>query len=782
MKKIFFLSLIFCALSLGTAAQQLSQTIRGRVVERNTQEPIPGVNVQVAVGGELRGAATNEQGEFSLEKIPVGRYSLSATMLGYAPFVASNVLVNSGKEVVLEIFLEESVSELDAVVVTAKVDKDLPLNKMASVSARMLSSEEANRYAGSWGDPARMAANFAGVMASDDSRNDIIIRGNSPSGVLWRLDGFDIPNPNHFGAMGGTGGPVGMINNNQLTNSDFYTSAFPAEYGNATSGVFDLRLRNGNSEQHEFMGSMGFNGFELGAEGPISKKTGATYMVNARYSFLKLLDLVGVNIAGTGGAVPEYQDLTAKINIPLKSGNLSLITMLGASRIHIKPDMTDTAEWFAGEAGQEVLMKNRQYFVGLSYTHRFSPDTRLENRLAYRHFGVSTDVHVVEFPTEKRVKYFDGKDKESSLSYSPTLLHKVNSRNFLQVGAGVDIFNTDMRNVAFEPDQSTTVEHDGAHRTALAKGYAQWQHRFSNALSVTPGLYSQYYLLSGEATVEPRVGLKYTVSARSSLNFGAGLHSQVAPRQVSFYIENGAYPNKKLKMNKSFQAVLGYDLKLAKSTRLKAEVYYQHLYDVPVIPEIPEESLLNFGDGFYNDNSYVFANGGTGKNYGVEFTLEKFFSSGYYYLLTASLYDSKYKGYDGVERHTRFAGNYTLTTLAGYEWKVFKADLISLNLKASYLGGKRFVNSSSANTINDFEAVLDYSQAYQKRMPNYFRCDINLNMKSNYKRMALEYFFEVNNVTNHKNIMFRTFNSSTGKYDITYQQGFMPMGGCRVYF
>jgi hypothetical protein len=164
--------------------------------------------------------------------------------------------------------------------------------------------------------------------------------------VLWRLDGFDIPNPNHFGAMGGTGGPVGMINNNQLTNSDFYTGAFPAEYGNATSGVFDLRLRNGNSERHELMTSAGFSGFELGAEGPISRKTGATYMVNGRYSFLKALDLAGINIAGTGGAIPEYQDLTAKVNLPLKSGNLSLVAMLGASRIHMKPDMSDTVEWF----------------------------------------------------------------------------------------------------------------------------------------------------------------------------------------------------------------------------------------------------------------------------------------------------------------------------------------------------------------------------------------------------------------------------------------------------
>ncbi len=326
------------------------------------------------------------------------------------------------------------------------------------------------------------------------------------------------------------------------------------------------------------------------------------------------------------------------------------------------------------------------------------------------------------------------------------------------------------------------IERDGDHRTALVKGYAQWQHRFSDALSITPGLYSQYYFLSNEITVEPRIGLKYAISKRSSVNAGVGLHSQVTPRQASFYIKNGAMPNTDLKMSKSLQAVLGYDLKLTKNMRLKTEVYCQHLYDVPVIPEVPEESLLNFGDGYYNDMNYVYANGGTGKNYGVELTLEKFFGSGYYYLITASLYDSKYKGYDGVERHTRFAGNYTLTTLAGYEWKVFKKDLISVNLKASYLGGKRFVNTSVAGTMDNFDTVLDYSTAYQKRYPDYFRCDINVNMKHNFRHVAVEWFVEINNLTNHQNIMFRNFNSTTGKYETTYQQGLTPMGGCRVYF
>lgn len=168
-----------------------------------------------------------------------------------------------------------------------------------------------------------MAANFAGVSIVDDSRNDIIIRGNSPIGLLWRLDGVEVPNLNHFSAAGTTGGPVSMINNNLLANSDFFTSAFPAEYGNAMSGVFDLKMRNGNNQKREYVGQIGFNGFELGAEGPFKKGEGS-YIVNYRYSVLGLMSKIGMK-SGTGDATPYYQDLSFKINLPrTKIGKLSL--------------------------------------------------------------------------------------------------------------------------------------------------------------------------------------------------------------------------------------------------------------------------------------------------------------------------------------------------------------------------------------------------------------------------------------------------------------------------
>jgi hypothetical protein len=200
--------------------------------------------------------------------VPVGRVKLRVTSMGYEDLLLHEVTVTAGKEVVLNLGLTERLTKLDEVTVTyrRRDDQRVANNEMATVSARPFAPVEANRYAGSLGDPARMAQNFAGVGSANDTRNDIVVRGNSPASLLWRLEGVNLPNPNHFGAQGTTGGPVSLLNNNLLAKSDFLTGAFPAEYANALGSVFDLRLRQGNDERREFLGQVGFNGLEVGAE------------------------------------------------------------------------------------------------------------------------------------------------------------------------------------------------------------------------------------------------------------------------------------------------------------------------------------------------------------------------------------------------------------------------------------------------------------------------------------------------------------------------------------
>jgi hypothetical protein len=197
-----------------------------------------------------------------LKNVPLGRQSFQTSYLGYKNYNISNIEVNAGKELVLDIHLEESVTALEEISVTGYKNKTIGINEM-SVSSRMFSVEETGRYAGSLNDVSRMATNYAGVTNADDSRNDIVIRGNSPSGLLWRLEDMEIPSPNHFTSVGSSGGPISMLNYNVIANSDFMSGAFPAEYGNATSGIFDIKLRNGNNSKREYMAQVGALGTEF---------------------------------------------------------------------------------------------------------------------------------------------------------------------------------------------------------------------------------------------------------------------------------------------------------------------------------------------------------------------------------------------------------------------------------------------------------------------------------------------------------------------------------------
>ena len=307
MRRIICLSAFVLLITVGLFAQNVSQTVRGIVTEAFTGNPIEGATIIIPDSKPLVGCKTDAKGEFELKNIKPGRWSFSASIVGYSAQVVSNLMVIAGKETVLTFKLEEKVNYLADVVVKAGHSKERPLNDMALISARSFSVEETERFAGSLGDPSRMVSNYAGVMAGNDSRNDIIIRGNSPMGLLWRIEGVEVPNPNHFGAQGTTGGPVSMLNSNLLANSDFITGAFPAEYGNALSGVFDINLRSGNKEKYEFTGQVGFNGFEAAAEGPIplgKNNPKGSFIVDYRYSTLELVSKLGFNV-GTGAAIPQ---------------------------------------------------------------------------------------------------------------------------------------------------------------------------------------------------------------------------------------------------------------------------------------------------------------------------------------------------------------------------------------------------------------------------------------------------------------------------------------------
>jgi len=785
------ISILFTLLVIITTnvfTQELSQTFRGTVVDAYTEVPLPGATVIILNSSPLKGTSTDVDGQFRMDDMPLGRFDIEVRMMGYQPTTIHNLLLGSGRELVITVRLEEQVYLLDDVEVRPELRKDQPLNEMAVISARSFTIDETERYAGSLGDPSRMAANFAGVSSASDQRNDIIIRGNSPLGLLWRLEGVEIPNPNHFGSIGSTGGPVSMLNNNQLDNSDFYTGAFPAEYGNALAGAFDLRMRNGNNQQHEFMGQVGFNGFELGAEGPFSSKNRASFMVNARYSTLEVLHALGSpgDGFGTGAAIPNYKDLSFKIHVPLERGRISVFGIGGYNSISMLDSEDDDAQY--GFAGTDLYFSNRMGVSGISHVYYFNTNTRINNTIAVS--GIRSKANIFELT--------NGLDKETIIedlgeirySLSSKLSHRFNSRNFLNTGLIVDHYDISYHGQEYHEaseEYRNYLDADGTMQ--MVRGFGEWQHRFSDEFSVNSGLHLSAFLLNNSYAIEPRVGVKWSFLPGQSVSLGAGMHSQMQMKGVYFsqmLIDSISLTyertNEHLDLSRSLHLVAGYDRLLGEGHRLKTEVYYQYLYNIPVAAGRPEFSTLNQGGAF---NYWVFnkmENSGTGSNVGVELTLEKFLQEGFYYLITASVFDSKYRGYDRILRNTAFNNNYIFNVLTGYEWKIGQRSLLSADIKLVYAGGNRFLEIDREQSILTNSVKYQWETAYDNRYPDYFRLNGRVTFRLNGQNVNQEWALDLQNVTNKQNIFTENWNRNRQEITTSYQMGFMPMMTYRIYF
>ncbi|MEZ4777425.1 MAG: TonB-dependent receptor [Bacteroidia bacterium] len=777
-----FRILILFALISGIHPLFSQQTIRGTVTDKQTLAPLVNARVILMESEPLRGALTDESGAFRIENVPLGRQTIQVSYVGYHPVTRANLIVNIAQELIVNVEMEEKVNTVDEVVITSKGDKEKPLNELATVSARTFSVEEALRFAGSRNDPARIAQNFAGVSNVSDNRNDIIIRGNSPTGVLWRMEGIDIPNPNHFGALGTTGGPVSMVNNNNLSDADFMTSAFPAEYGNALAGVFDLNLRNGNNEKREFMGQIGFNGVEIGMEGPFSSKSKASYIANYRYSTLGVFKALGINF-GTGSAVPEYQDLTFKIHLPTdKAGRWVLFGLGGKSAINFL-DSESEGNIFNG-GGEDLYNKARAGVIGLSHTYLFSPTAYGKLVLAVSGTGDGVEIDRFLDSTETPYRFYARSFNQIKYSANYQFNKKFNARNHLRAGVIFDLVNYSLIDSVRRNTGEYRIIHNSSDQTALLQAYSQWQHRFSDQLTFNAGIHFQQFFLNQSQAIEPRAGLKYQFSPKHSLSFGAGLHNQMQPIQMYFIettLPGGAIvqTNKNLGFTRSMQLVAGYDWSINQNLRLKAETYYQWLANAPVETRNTPFSLLNAGADFAFPTVDSLVNEGTGRNYGLEMTVEKFFSEGYYFLFTTSLFDSKYTGSDGVERNTAFNGNYIFNLLGGKEFKLGRNSL-SIDGKITTAGGKRFSAIDLAGSRLRGETVRNTDNPWTEQYPAYIRADLKTTFRLNGKKFLQEWSVDLQNVTNHKNVFSQDYDPASDSIKTTYQIGLFPVVQYRI--
>jgi hypothetical protein len=788
MKRLLFVC--FILLSWSHKAQTITQTIKGTVIDKQSQSPLPGAVVQVLNSTPLLVTTTNDKGEFKLTAVPIGRWQIKIQLISYKEKYLS-VILNAGKESVINAELEESVLEGQEVVVLAEQDKTKTNNKMSTVSSRVFSAEEAARYAGSRNDPARMAANFAGVSGANDSRNDIIIRGNSPIGILWRLNGMDIPNPNHFGNSGSTGGPISILNNNTLENSDFMTGAFAADYGNATSGVFDLKMRKGNNEKREYLAQIGFNGFELGAEGPFTKSRNASYLVNYRYSTLSVFKALNIDF-GTGAAVPQYQDLSFKTDVSTKkAGNFALWGIGGLSYVALLESDKKGGQDLYGFSARDTYFRSNVGAGGLSHTYLLKNNAYVRSNIGVSgsYNNIIADRIDSSFKTPKNLKP-EYRQTSQTIRYSANTTYnkKFNSRDFLNAGVYADFYNTvfvDSNDFVFGNNTFITLR-DYKGQTSLLRGFMQWQHKFSDNFLINAGLSNQYFLLNQSNALEPRLGLKYNITTKQAMSFGAGLHSQLQPTYLYFASDsvNGkrVQTNRNLDFTRAAHAVLAYDNNFASDFRIKTELYYQYIYHAPVKSTPGFFSALNLGADFTSPNVNNLVSTGTGYNYGLELTLEKFYSKGYYFLLTGSVFESKYKGSDGVLRNTAFNGNFVFNALAGKEIKIKEKHVLSLDVRGTYAGGKRYTPIDLEASKLRGDEVRDVTRAFELQYPVYFRLDVKPGYRFNSKRVTHEFTVDIQNITRNLNVFQQTYDLVNKTIKTDYQLRFFVIPQYRVLF
>ena len=785
---LFTISLLVFLMDPSCMAQKiLYSTIQGIVLDNQTQNPLPGATVTILESNPLVGTVTDNLGHFRLTRVKIGQYQLKITFVGYAPVMTDPLIVVSGKETTTTVFMQETAVNANEVEIRAGYQKNETINKMATVSVRSFSVDETFRFAGSYNDPARMAANFAGVTSGIDNRNDIIVRGNSPTGLQWRIDDMEIPNPNHFAAVGTTGGPVTVLNNNLVTNSDFFTGAFPAQYGNTLAGIFDLKIRNGNAEHHEYWFEVGWNGLEFGAEGPFSKKSRASYLVSYRYSPLQFLGWFGINT----GIIPKYQDLNLKITIPTrKAGTFTITGIGGLSYIELYDSRQDRSDWLFPDYGEDLSNGSNLGVLGITHQVFFRKNLSWKNMIYVVASDTRTKIDTFSFIHQEPSSWAGERSAEIKYSFSSVLTKKFTPRNTLNSGIYWDFYHMSFADSMMY--KGTFLVNTGStENMQMLRGFTQWQHIFNDNFSTTLGLFGSWLSLNNSWSLEPRIGFDWNISKKHSVNFGIGLYSQMQPRVMYFILSHqpggtAIQPNLDLGFTRSAQVALGYNYLLNKNLRFKTEIYYQYLYNIPVKESIPQYALTNQGHEFFIDRQYAdsLINLGTGQNYGLECTFERFFSNNYYFLFSSSLFNSTYEGYDKITRNSAFNVNYALNAAGGYEFIMGKRKwgVMSFGLRATWAGGSPYIPYNVNATVASGEATYDWTQAYNPRFPEYKRIAFRFGIRRNLPGYNIEFFLDLQYRTSFTNISLQRIDPKTGEIRDFFTMGFFPMGTWRIQF
>ena len=784
--------LTFLVLSGALKAQEITQTIRGVVVDQTTRQPLAGASVSlIPVEGGI-GTSTDEEGKFEIKNVPVGRHAISVSYTGYKTEIVRQLLVNSGKETILTVGMEQAPYQLEEVRVTAGEVAD-GFERLGKID---ISSEQFQRIAANYLDPARVVMSSPSIANTNDQNNAISVRGNSPVANTWRLEGVEIVNPNHL-ANAGTisdrptqnGGGVNVLSTQMLDNSAFLMGYMPAGYGNAIGGIFDMNFRHGNNQQREYTAQASVIGLDFAAEGPFKEGGSASYLVNYRYSFTGILSAMGINF---GGEAIKFQDLSFNISAP--ETPLGKLTFFGVngwnSNVYRGPG--DPAEWQMDKDLADIDYISSIYAYGLTHETGLGKNSSWRNVVVYSSTDTERTQTTILPEFADSYLFNEGREKISKTSFASVIRRnwsgKVNTEGgFRGTLFGWNTLNLDSISSA-DPffDSYVNARRRNDLKGLLLQPFISNTWQLSSRAAIDLGINSSWFDLSGEFVLEPRLALEWQSSPATSFDLRSGVYSQVlspyAYHTGSRLIDPAGAAGQRsdlndgLKFYKSWATEAGFKTDIVRMVKLGVDAFYQYQYDIP-----SAYLSVNGNDYYYSYMNYdgedqllILDSGGEGRTYGLSAEAKQQIINGFYVWTGGTLYRSEYKNQNGDYLPSRFDGRYNFNLTLGKEFQKKKSDqlqrLLGFHSRVFYQGG--FMQQQLGTTWSGYDVHLG----------DYFRLDLRVQwtrFKPGYSQL---FAIDVQNALGTKNPAYYYYDVQAGAVTLKEQLGVIPVILYRIDF